>query len=214
MIFRQRGFTLLEALVAMAIFSFIGVASYSLLASTGRLKESGDAGYRSLSGLQLAMRQIEEDVSQFAPRPVAAAGSEPDAAIDASPDDAVFALTRAGWRNPLSLPRSGLQRVEWVLDEDGRLLRRYRRDIDDNDPEERVEREYLDGVDAFELRYMDDNGKWLEDWSTEASAASQAPGSVPGTGATARPPAPVPVAVEVKISQARIGEVNRVIPLR
>lgn len=211
---RQHGFTLLEALVAMAIFSFIGVASYNLLASTGRLKESGDRGYSTLSGLQLAMRQFEEDVAQFAQRPVAAGGSEPEAALDAAPQDAVVAMTRAGWRNPLSLPRSGLQRVEWVLDEDGRLLRRYRRDIDDNDPEERVERVYLDGVDAFEVRYLDDKGKWLEDWPPESSPATQSPGSVPGSGAAVRPPEPVPLAVEVKISQARIGEVNRVIPVR
>jgi type II secretion system protein J len=91
----------------MAIFSFIGVAAYTLLASTGRLKESGDAGYAALAGMQLALRQLEEDFSQFSPRPVSSGGRENSPALDAEPEDAVVEFTRAGWRNPLGMPRSG-----------------------------------------------------------------------------------------------------------
>lgn len=212
---RQQGFTLLEALVAMAIFSFIGVAAYNLLASTGRLKESGDAGYAALSGMQLAMRQIEEDVSQFTPRSVAGKGREGSDALDAAPEDAVVEFTRAGWRNPLGLPRSGLQRVAWAVDEDGRLLRRYRRVIDDTDPDELLERVYVSEVTSLELRYLDDKGKWQESWPPETTVASAPPEAGEGGSVTAAgiPPEPVPVAIDVRIEHARLGELNRVIPL-
>ena len=212
---RGRGFTLIEAMVAMAIFAFIGVAAYSLLSSTGRLKESGEVRFRALSGLQLAMRQLEEDFSQFVPRPVAGPGAKPAPALDASPEDAVVALTRAGWRNPLGAQRSGLQRVWWALDEDGRLLRRYRKDLDDLDPDETVERVFAEAVESFELRYMDEKGQWLEEWPPESSpgtAASASPASPAGTDLGKEQP--VPAAVEVRMKQSQIGEVFRVIPLR
>lgn len=209
---RPSGFTLLEALVAMAIFSFIGVAAYTLLASTARLKESGDAGYEALTGLQLALRQVDEDFSQFAARPVASGGREASPALDPEPEDAVVELTRAGWRNPLGLARSGLQRVSWVLDEDGNLSRRYRRAIDDNDPDETVERIYLSNIESFELRYLDDKGKWLDRWPPESTVTARPPEAA--GEASAKQPEPVPFAVEVRLAHATLGEVNRVIPLR
>jgi general secretion pathway protein J len=68
---RVRGFTLIEMLVALTIFSFIGVAAYQLLSSTGRLQESGETRFRALAGLQAALRLLDEDLTQFAPRTVA-----------------------------------------------------------------------------------------------------------------------------------------------
>lgn len=209
---RPSGFTLLEALVAMAIFSFIGVAAYTLLSSTARLKENGDAGYEALAGLQLALRQVDEDFSQFAVRPVASGSRELNPALDAEPEDAVVEFTRAGWRNPLGLARSGLQRVSWVLDEDGKLLRRYRRAIDDNDPDETVERVYLSKIDSFELRYLDDKDKWHDSWPPESGVTARPP--EPAGESAIKQAEPVPVAVEVRLSHATLGDVNRVIPLR
>ena len=129
------GFTLIEALVALSIFSFIGVAAYQLLSSTSRLRESGETRFRAVSGLQLAMRQLDEDFSQFAARPIPTGRGEHDAALDTEPADAEIEFTRAGWRNPLGLPRASLQRVAWILDDENRLLRRYRLNLDDADPE-------------------------------------------------------------------------------
>ena len=209
---RESGFTLLEALVAMAIFSFIGVAAYTLLASTGRLKESGDAGYAALAGMQLAMRQLEEDFSQFSPRPVSSGGRENSPALDAEPEDAVVEFTRAGWRNPLGMPRSGLQRVAWAVDDEGNLLRRYRREIDDTDPDALMERVYASNVESLELRYLDDKGKWTKSWPPESG-----PGVAARAGDTvgvAEADETVPVAVEVRVAHVRLGELNRVIPLR
>lgn len=211
---RLGGFTLIEALVALSIFSFIGVAAYQLLSSTSRLRESGEARFGAVSGLQLAMRQLDEDFSQFAARPIPVGRGEYDPALDPEPADADIAFTRAGWRNPLDQPRAGLQRVSWLRDEDGRLLRRYRLNLDDADPDETVERVYLEGVEEIAFRYLDEEGRWGDTWPPEESPRDAATGTdAQGKGDT-EDEEPVPVAVEVRIKHQQIGEVLRVIPVR
>lgn len=209
------GFTLIEALVALSIFSFIGVAAYQLLSSTSRLRESGETRFRAVSGLQLAMRQLDEDFSQFAARPIPTGRGEHDAALDTEPADAEIEFTRAGWRNPLGLPRASLQRVAWILDDENRLLRRYRLNLDDADPDETVERVYLESVEEIGFRYLDEKGRWGDAWPPEPSPGD----AVTGTDASGQQKKnedeePVPVAVEVRIVQQQIGEVLRVIPIR
>jgi general secretion pathway protein J len=202
---RHAGFTLIEALVALSIFSFIGVAAYQLLSSTGKLKEGGEQRFRAMSGLQTAMRLLEEDVSQFARRDVALYGDERAPAFDASGDEAALELTRAGWRNPLGAARSSLQRVAWLLDDERRVVRRFRRQIDDMDPDERVERVMVEGVEELAFRYLDDKGKWLDEWPPDRG---------PATEAEKKEADPAPRAVEVRIVHEQIGEVLRVLPLR
>lgn len=211
----SRGFTLIEALVALSIFSFIGVAAYQLLSSTSRLRESGEARFRAVSGLQLALRQLDEDVSQLAPRPIPTGREEHDPALDPAPVDADIAFTRAGWRNPLGLARARLQRVEWVLDEEDRLLRRYRLNLDDADPDETVERMYVEGVEEFAFRYLDAEGRWGETWPPETSPREAATGTdAQGQSGEDEEDEPLPVAVEVRIVHQQVGEVRRVIAVR
>jgi general secretion pathway protein J len=212
---RERGFTLIEMLVALTIFSFIGVAAYQLLSSTGRLQESGETRFRALGGLQSALRLLDEDLSQVAPRPVAGVTGKPEPALDAEPVDGGIEFTRAGWRNPLGAARSGLQRVAWRVDEDGRLLRSYRRVLDDTDPDEVVERVVVEGIEELGFRYADDKGKWSDGWPPEGRVGDTPAPQVPGSGgAGEREADPVPVAIEVRLVHAQIGEVFRVVALQ
>lgn len=209
------GFTLIEALVALSIFSFIGVAAYQLLSSTSRLRESGEARFGAVSGLQRAMRQLDEDFSQLAPRPIPTGREEQDPALDTGPADADIAFTRSGWRNPLGLPRAGLQRVAWILDEEDRLLRRYRLNLDDADPDETVERVYVEGVEEIAFRYLDEQGRWGDAWPPETSPREAATGTdAQGQPAGEEDEEPLPVAVEVRIVHRQIGELRRVIAVR
>src|SRR5262249_6995453 len=156
--------------------------------------------FQVLSGLQGTIRALDEDFSEFCPRALVRPGSDPELALDAAPQDAVIVFTRAGWRNPLGVARSGLQRVSWLLDDDGRLVRRYRRELDNPDPHEVNERVMLEGVDKFTLRYMDDKGKWQEKWPPPSTQPT-----TQATGTSAKPPPePVPVAIEVTLVQKQV----------
>ena len=56
---RTSGFTLIEAQIALAIFSFLGVGAYQLLDSTATLMTGGEQRFAALSATQTALRLLE-----------------------------------------------------------------------------------------------------------------------------------------------------------
>jgi general secretion pathway protein J len=205
---RNSGFTLIEAMIALSIFSFLGVAAYQLLSSTAALKEAGDKRFEVLSGLQSALRLLEEDLMQLSPRSVAGASADRLPALDGAPALGVLELTRSGLRNPLGLPRSRLQRVAWEVDDEGTLLRHTWFDVDARNDTEPLTRVVVADVESLSLRFRDAEGIWGETWPPRESTT--APG-VPDDETVAEP---LPQAIEVHLMHKQIGELVRVIPVR
>ena len=114
---QQSGFTLLEILIAMAIFTLIGLASTNLLTTVIDSNEISNQRFDKLQALQRAMMLIERDVLQAVARPVRINGESTEQVIqggeDVNESDADgLALVHAGWHNPQNrLPRSTLQAV-------------------------------------------------------------------------------------------------------
>lgn len=67
---RQRGFTLMEMLIALGIFALIGVASYRLLQVTAAASEQGMARSAALHERMLALQLLEGDLLQALPASV------------------------------------------------------------------------------------------------------------------------------------------------
>ncbi|MCB1656922.1 MAG: type II secretion system minor pseudopilin GspJ, partial [Pseudomonadales bacterium] len=65
-----RGFTLLELLVAVAIFALLGVGSYRLLASTISVRDTAKAHDAALIQLQRSFIVMNRDLSQAVARPI------------------------------------------------------------------------------------------------------------------------------------------------
>ena len=115
-----RGFTLLEMLVALAIFGLLAVMSYGGLASVLEQQFRTEAEAERLAALQKAYLIMQRDIEQVVARPVR------DGFGDEQPPlagDQALEFTRGGWSNPLGRPRSNLQRVAYAWDD--RQLRRY-----------------------------------------------------------------------------------------
>ena len=114
----QRGFTLIEILVAMAIFTLIGLASTGLLTTVIDSNSLSQERFEKLQLLQRAMVTIERDIQQAVSRPVRANGEKQEVVmaggeVDGSDDDGI-GFVRGGWHNPqLMLPRSTLQYVAY-----------------------------------------------------------------------------------------------------
>jgi general secretion pathway protein J len=118
----QRGFTLLELLVAAAIFAVMAALAYAGLDSVLRGRAVIEEHLTRLHTLQRAYVVMQRDLTQAAPRPVRdiLGGTLP--ALRGDPQTHVLALTRAGYPNPAGVRRGHLLRVRYRLD-GTRLLR-------------------------------------------------------------------------------------------
>ncbi|MGH8496446.1 MAG: type II secretion system minor pseudopilin GspJ [Gammaproteobacteria bacterium] len=163
----ERGFTLLELLVATAIFAVVGVMAFggfnAVLAQRDRTAEE----LERLKDVQFAMRLIALDLYQIAPRPIRdELGNQQQPALLADERN-LYALefTRSGWSNPGGLPRATLQRVAYRLEEDT-LIREYWPVLDRTLSNEPIEIELLTGVKSVEFRFLGEEFSGRE-WQTQ-----------------------------------------------
>lgn len=168
---KNKGFTLLEVLIAIAIFSIISLSSFtifnSVLNSDERGKERGD----QQNELQRAFTIIERDLTQISRRSMRLNGEAPLSLLIQSSSDSyaleeqAIAFVRHGWTNPgLLLPRSDMQAVSYRLTEET-LERLHFNFVDSVVGEEPKVRPLIHGVTQVAFEYY--NGKeWQETWTT------------------------------------------------
>jgi general secretion pathway protein J len=196
----NEGFTLVELLVALAIFAILSVLAYGGYNNSVKQNEIARASMQRLQSLQTTMRLLTQDFEQISPRPVRDVlgdGRLPALVADKR-DQTLFSLTRAGWTNPAGLPRGTLQRVSYLLDPDGKLIRQYFNVLDATLANEPVRRELIDRVKSVTVRFRDSQKQWQDQWPP-----LNAP---PITVARSRP-----VAVEIRLELEDFGEITRLI---
>lgn len=154
-----KGFTLLEILIAMAIFTLIGLASTSVLTSVIDSDKLSTERFDKLEKLQRAMLVIERDILQAQPRAVRLVGEENEQVITGGKnlfesDADGLHFVRGGWHNPqLMLPRSTLQSVVYRL-RDNQLQRLYGNYVDNVIGWEPKEKTLLGDVEDFKVEYL------------------------------------------------------------
>ena len=199
------GFTLLELLVALAVFAIMATAAYSGLRSVLFTRAAVEEENRRLAAVQLAVFRLEQDIEQALPRGVRDEYGEPQPALRGGEllNDALI-LTRAGWDNPLGQPRASLQRIAYRLRE-GRLWRLYWTVLDRGGALEPRETLLLDQVSAFRARFLDQSGAWQNAWPPPASSAAD----------DSLPPDlnMLPRAVEITFTLKDWGAITRLLPL-
>lgn len=195
--FHHRGFTLIEVLIAMAIFAILSVLSYSGLQSVIDSKTQTEAQLERLQALQTSLMTISADMQFLVNRQsINALGSDLHS-LSTENSDYLIEITRNSWRNPsASQARSTLQRVAYHLDED-KLIRTYWRYIDRADDEAKVDRTLIQNIESLEFRFMDEDNEWQSSWPT--------PGMLTGGTIT------LPKAVEIKLNMGDWGEIIRLV---
>ncbi|AUD58323.1 type II secretion system protein GspJ [Shewanella sp. Pdp11] len=125
----QRGFTLLEMLIAIAIFAMIGLASNAVLSTVLTNDEVTRTFSTRLKALQQGFGAIERDLAQMVARtPRLLEGGRGSTVFQTGNDildseSEALVFYRLGWLNPDGLlPRGSLQSVAFVVHE-GRLER-------------------------------------------------------------------------------------------
>ena len=106
---RQRGFTLIEVLIALSITAFVAALAYSSLSRAIDGVEGTRAIAERTSEINRAWTILSRDLRQFVPRPVRDEFGEEEPAMLGGPAARyLLSFTRAGWFNPNQLPRSSL----------------------------------------------------------------------------------------------------------
>jgi general secretion pathway protein J len=160
---RTRGFTLVEALLAIAIFGVISVLAYRATASLteGEARLSAEATrWRTLEAL---FTRFEADIRQAIPRPVRVGNAREPAwlgTLQGAQSAVVF--TRAG-SEFFSEPAPAGQRIGYRMRE-GTLEIVYWPHLDHTDSASPLVYPLVDEVAAFRLDYLTRDGSWREIW--------------------------------------------------
>jgi general secretion pathway protein J len=196
-----RAFTLIEVLVALAIFAILAALAYGALGQTLASAELLNDRMDRLQALQRTMRVLSEDFLQLSPRPVRdELGDNPRAALDTGFQTGfAIELTHGGWSTPLVLPRGTLQRTAYRIEEN-ELIRYHWRVLDRTFSNEPIGVTLLDGVESILFRFLQVNGEWTEQWPTNNQVGPQR--------AIARPRA-----VEIILTLTNEGQISRLLEI-
>ena len=208
-----KGFTLIEVLIALAITAFVGAISYSGLSAVISGVETTRAVALETYNLNRAMMIVSRDLRQFVPRDIRDEFGELESAMQGGPlARSLLSFTRTGWHNPNQRPRSNLQRVNYLV-EDEALWRESYAVLDRVGDSKPQRAKLLDGVEEISIGFLAnlslldpgrdgsgiDTRSWAENWIANTSTP----------GVTLEPP----VAIEIRFTLEGWGEVSRLYTL-
>lgn len=143
---KQNGFTLLELVIAIAIFALLGLASWTLFDGVVRVQQGMASHERELRNLQRAVAVIERDLLHITEQPIVLERTQ-------------LQGQRSHWRNPLDQPRSERQALTYRF-ENAELWRDSR-----GEGTQVVQRQkLLDDVRHLSWRLFDSQSGWRSDW--------------------------------------------------
>lgn len=164
---KNKGFTLLELLLAIAIFSVISLSSFTLFDTILNADEKSQQGTTRQNELQRAFLMMERDFLQISKRSIRFNGEAPTKTFiyteseSFSSDNATLGFVRSGWTNPgMLLPRSSMQAVMYQLN-DSTLERLHYNFVDAVVGQEAKARPLITDVEEVEYEFYYNNA-WLK----------------------------------------------------
>ena len=208
----QRGLTLIELLIAMAIFAVMTASMFVAFDSFQKGKSVTEASAKRLKHYQLTFNILARDFQQMLPRTVRDEfGSETPLYAVRSEVGSDIEFTRAGWnRSPFSkVKRAELQRVAYYLEEK-KLMRSSWRVLDRAEDTLPDRTELLDGVESlkFVFYYLDKQKalKTIELWPPDVMITG---GSGNPTHIPDREFLLLPKIVEMQLTTEDMGVITR-----
>jgi len=198
---RSQGFTLIEIMVAVAIFGVMSVLAWGSLGRSLTNAELLTDRMDRLQAIQRTVRYLSSDLTQTSPRSVRSelGDTQMPAIMSSLTSEFAIELTHGGWRNPVGLPRSTMQRTAYRLEED-ELVRYHWNVLDRTYANEPVATVLLDNVESLLFRFYTDNGESSDVWPPQSALG--------GTGIRLRPRA-----VEIVLSLPNEGEITRLLEI-
>lgn len=192
------GFTLLEMLVAIAIFALLGVAGVGLMRFGVDSRDAIGERVDRLGDIQRAQVILTADLAQIALRPTRGKGALSRESVflglnpiagqsgQGSSAGTILQFVRRGWRNEDNASRASVQSVQYAF-VDGQLMRRSKSALDGAEfGEPQI---LLRDVEGVELSFFS-NGGWSRNF--QASEAN-----------------PLPLAIELTLKMGKKGDVRQ-----
>lgn len=156
----QRGFTLVELLVAIAIFALLSALGWQVLDHLMRIQARNTQHEQVVEGLQNAYLQLQRDSLQVVPLS-ASVSDQKQAAVYLNRQ--VLSLSKTGVSDPLNRGDAPEERIEYVYNSDEKRLYRLKyRYLDRLQSEQPLSSVLLDGVDEFEMLVLhpEERSQW------------------------------------------------------
>ncbi|BCL68204.1 type II secretion system protein GspJ [Vibrio nigripulchritudo] len=164
------GFTLIEVLVAIAVFASLSIAAYQVVNQVQLSNAQSLEKTERLQTMQRALIWMDNDFRQMALRQMRTNGEAPSQTLLSygdyilESDDKGIVFSRLGWQNPQNVfPRGDVTKVGYRIREEN-LERVWWRYSDTPSGQEPLTRPILSDVESFTVTFYE-NGEWKEEWT-------------------------------------------------
>jgi general secretion pathway protein J len=192
---QYRGFTLIEMVIAVAIFAVMMVIAFPGLTHIAKVGDQVGQSNSRLSELQFALTYLNRDWTQVSSRKIL------DQYGDEKPhiiiEDNSISFTHSGWSNLLQQKRSELQRVQYLVKEN-QLIRHYWISLDQVTAEEPISTVLIDEVESFSVYLIDSAEEPIERWPLDGQDTQRVNN---------------PIALRVEIDLKKFGQVHRIMEI-
>ena len=166
----QAGFTLVEVLVSLFIFSLLSAATLAVLTTTLQNRARLSDKNQELQRQSMMRILLKSDFAHAIPHQKTDPYGQPEQVTFSGGNignERLLVMSRTGWENPGGLERrSDLQAVDYVL-EDGVLIRRVQARFNAVAETPIIEQKLVGNVDKIEFGFY--NGEdWSDNWLTGA----------------------------------------------
>lgn len=164
---RQTGFTLIEMMIALLIFGLLAAAGVSLLSFSVRAQAVAGKKLDDVAALYRLDGVLVADLAQALPRAVRDESGATRPGFESGGGATLLRLVRGGWDNIDGAARPSMQKVDYVLSENGTIDRVAYPMLDGAPPLPPAT--MLTNVSAASLRYRL-AGAWSDSWQGNPSA--------------------------------------------
>lgn len=196
--YRIQGFTLLEILVAITIFSIMSIVALTGIKAIIDSQEITNKVVNRVKLLQKTFFYLEQDLRFTLERNIRDEFGDSQPAIVANNTGSQgLALTRKGVSNTQGLKRSSLVRVRYWLKENTLIRSRYLM-LDRAGEGSRNDRNLISQLEELEFRFLQQNNQWTNIWPPINPVANQKV---------------LPRAVEILLTHETMGKISRIVAL-
>lgn len=192
---KERGFTLLEAMVALTLVASLGIASAMMLNHSLSTEEKIEHRSNQLKQLQLALWLTRQDIEQMISRVGRDSLGDFRRSTLSQQDDIALEFFRAGRRILIEKPHSSsVQRVRYRV-EGSKLIRETSNILDPVEQSSWRQQELLPDLKTISFKFFV-NGRWYTNWPANSNYQSL-----------------LPSAIEISLSTERYDKISQIVLL-